>query len=212
MNLELPISKSQSDKAVSFLKSNFGEKIKQAVEGTPFTIDHICGIACQETAYVWAVKGKDGKDWIDKFDIKTMLERCVFDASGDIQGATRNAFPKNTQAFRAEYGNTFTNMLIAEANKTRAIRGFNAAQIVYKGYGIFQYDLQAVVRDRAFFEQKQWYNFDDCLKNCIGELKIKYALRKDIWASLKAYNGAGLRATNYANNVTQFTDWSKNIA
>jgi hypothetical protein len=87
------------------------------------------------TAYFWL-------NFIDKKSVADVLARCVLDASGDYPGTERSAFPKNTHAFTAKYGDAFANMLIAEANATRKWRGFGPAAWVYKGYGLFQFDLQ----------------------------------------------------------------------
>lgn len=51
---------------------------------------------------------------------------------------------------RQRYGDQFTQMLIDEANETRALRGFGPKDWVYKGYGIYQYDLQHVPGNEAF--------------------------------------------------------------
>lgn len=51
--MSLPITKEQALKAVTWIKSNFKNDIAAAVLNTPFSVDHICGIACQETAYFW---------------------------------------------------------------------------------------------------------------------------------------------------------------
>lgn len=205
-NAELPISKAQAQKAVGWLELNFGEAIKKAVIGTPFKAEYIYGIACQETAYKWLL-------WIDKYSPTTVLARCVFDASGDMPNTSRSAFPKNKQAFIDKYGSDFTNLLIKESNLQRAMpqpnypKGFQPAPFLYKGYGIFQYDLQAVVTDEIFFKEKQWYSFDECLKRVMKELNGKYAITKDIYKSIRAYNGSGVAAENYAKNVMQFTQW-----
>jgi hypothetical protein len=51
--MSLPITKDQAHKVARWMKSNFGAAIQTAVSGTPFSLDLICGIACQETAYFW---------------------------------------------------------------------------------------------------------------------------------------------------------------
>jgi hypothetical protein len=105
------------------MKSNFIHPIEEAVSGTPFSTDLICAIACQETAYFWL-------SFIKNLTVDGVLARCVLDASGDYPNTRRSAFPKNTQAFQARYGETFTQMLIEEANKTRQLRGFGPQQWV----------------------------------------------------------------------------------
>jgi hypothetical protein len=88
---DAPISPRDATKAISWLKKNFEKQIAAAVEGTHYSVDHICGIACQETAYFWL----------------------------RLPNTTRKAFPCDTKAFRKEYGDERTEALIEEANKTR---------------------------------------------------------------------------------------------
>lgn len=202
--MSLPITRDQAYKAVSWMKTNFHVEIAAAVQDTPFSIDHICGIGCQETAYFWL-------SFIDKHSVPEVLARCVLDASGDFPDTHRSAFPKNTSVFRTRYGDEFTHMLIAEANITRHMRGFGEKNWVYKGYGLFQYDLQYVTTDQSFFENKKWYHFSDCLSNAMKELKKKWTIHNDLWKSIKAYNGRGNSATEYANNVIQYTSYSKEV-
>lgn len=204
--MSLPISKSQAITCSNWLKTNFQDKIIPAVNGTPYSLELICGIFCQETAYKVQL-------WIDGFDVNTILARCVFDASGDFPGTTRNAFPKNVTEFHDKYGNELTDMLISEGNKQRkmpqqdAPNGYkNDSHFLYKGYGIFQYDIQAIQTDYDFFAQKQWYIFDNCLDRLIRELNSK--MKDNLWQAVKSYNGSGEAATEYANNVMQFAEYA----
>ena len=208
--MELPISRKQAVQASRWLKDNFGTKINAAVQGTAFTIDHVCGIACQETAYRWL-------GWLDDgLSIGDILGACVLDGSGDVKDSTRSAFPKNTAAFRARYGDTFTNLLIAEGNKMRRLMGWGPVNWIYKGYGIFQYDLQFVKEDEAYFRERKWHDFDVCLRMLMGELKTTWAWvqvnhsgkskAERIRLAIRKYNGAGPRAEAYSHNVIFFTE------
>ncbi len=197
---ELPVTQSQCLKVAQWMQLHFGDICEAAVQGTPFTKELLYAIACQESA-IYFMK------WINDHTPGEVLGRCVFDASGDANG-DRSAFPKNTAAFIAKYGQQAANELIAEANKTRALRGWGPKQWVYAGYGIFQYDIQAIVTDEAFFTQKLWYGIDACVDRAMRELKTKWrAHPNDLFETVKAYNGRGQRAENYANNVMQFLDW-----
>ena len=195
--MDLPISKKQAQKAALWLKKNFGSEIKKVVKDTHFSIDIVCGIACQETAYFWVSR-------TGKLTVGEILARCVLNASGDVQGKPRKPFPKNTAAFREKYGDVFTEMLIEEANQTRALRGFKSATIVYKGYGIFQYDLQKVTSDEDFFRLKKWYEFPECLMRLMRELKEKFEAQGTVKEAIRAYNGSGQAAEEYAENVLEF--------
>lgn len=195
---ELPISANQARRATEWLMTNFGPTITQAVGSTAFKKKHLCAIACQETAFVWV-------GWIRTRSVQEIVERCVFDASGDASGTSRSAFPRNTAAFRERFGAALTNMLISEANLTRAMRGFGSKTWVYKGYGIFQYDLQHIDPDEEFFREKHWYDFRTCIKKAMTELKAKHAQTGDLWQAIKRYNGSGARAEQYMRNVKAFT-------
>lgn len=205
MPSDLPLNEKQARQATGWLVRNFGPEMRAAIESTPavpFGVDLLCGIVCQETAYAWL-------RFVDQLTPARVLARCVYDASGDAAGTTRTAFPKNTAAFRNRYGDAFTDMLIGEANETRALRGMAPKGWVYKGYGIFQYDLQYVATDEAFFRNRLWRSFDECLKRAMRELMTKYAAKGELWAAVKAYNGTGPRAERYKENVKIFTAWAK---
>lgn len=196
---KLPISSAQTVRVAQWMIANFDTQLRASIAGTPLKRKHLCGIVCQETAYVWL-------GWTKKYDVSTILARCVFDASGDAAAAPRSAFPKNTAAFRAKYGDPFSQMLIDEANATRRMRGYPPKEWVYKGYGLFQYDLQKVTTDETFFSKKQWYSFDTCLGRAIQELIQKFNDTRDIWKAIERYNGSGPKAVQYRENVREFTE------
>ena len=199
-NLELPLTRAQCLTCARWMNTNFGEKFSKAVTGTPFSKELLFAIACQETAIYW-------QKWIATQPKEEILGRCVFDASGDVNH-TRMAFPKDTPAFIKAYGNAIADELIAEANKTRAWHGWGPKQWVYAGYGIFQYDLQHIKTDEAFFTEKKWYSMDECLVKVMLELNTKWKkFPNDLFKTVKAYNGSGIRAEHYAQNVFQFMDW-----
>ena len=196
----LPLSHTKCLLTADWLELHYSAQCEAATQDTPFTKELLYAIACQETAIYFY-------DWSKDHTPDEVLGRCVFDASGDVNG-TRRAFPKNTAAFIEKYGQEIANMLIEEANKTRAMRGFGPKQWVYAGYGLFQYDIQAILTDEAFFLQKQWYQMDHCLEKVMKELKSKWAAHpNDLFNTIRAYNGSGPRAENYANNVLTFLDW-----
>jgi len=206
---DMPLSQSNCIKCVAWMRQNFETKVIAAVENTPFEKELIYAIACQETAQRWAL-------WIDGFDAATVLQKCVFDASGDFPDTSRSAFPRNKAELVAEFGNEITQMLIDEGNKMRAMpqpgnpHGYGPAGYLYKGYGIFQYDLQFIKEDKKFFVEKQWYSIDECLARAIKELASKWSKHPDdLFHTVKAYNGGGDRAEQYAWRVSQFYTWIK---
>ena len=211
----LPITKKQCQRATKWIKSNFGEEVSHAVRGTPFSEDNICAIICQETAYFWL-------QFLDTLSVDDILKRCILDASGDSLSnnkfkrllgirTKRSAFPKNTNEFRKKYGIEKTNILIEEANRTKMLRGMGSEKWVYKGYGIFQYDLQYVQNDPDFFFQKQWYDFATCLKKVMMELEEKFRLTKNVKKAIEKYNGSGPKAREYAENVMLYTQYCEEI-
>jgi hypothetical protein len=211
---ELPLNRTQCLKAAGWLKQNFEEKINNAVKDTPFDKELIYAIACQETAFKWLL-------WIDKdkFSAATILERCVFDASGDFPDTHRSAFPRNKKALLDEFGPEITQMLVDEGNKMRAMPqpgspdGWSKADFLYKGYGIFQYDLQFIKEDKKFFTEKGWASIDECIKRALKELKTKFSQTGgNMFKTVKAYNGSGDRAEHYAQNVSQFYTWIKAVS
>lgn len=199
---DIPINQKQCDTCTNWMREHFADPFTKAVADTPFDVDLLYAIACQETAVYWL-------SWINDHTADEILARCVFDASGDVDH-NRSAFPKNTADFIGRFGHKAADLLIAEANATRALRGFGPKQWVYAGYGIFQYDLQYYIPDPDFFKLKQWYSIDNCLDRALKELKEKWAAHpNDLFATVKAYNGSGPAAENYANCVLQFLNWIK---
>lgn len=202
-------------KATRWLMQNFGDKLRSVGADTPFDAALLCAIVCQETAYFWVPLLESLETRPEYRDspgelADLLVARCVLDASGDYPGTSRGAFPRNTAAFRERYGNDFTAMLIDEANQTRKLRGFSPKEWVYKGYGIFQNDLQAVVENESFFRDREWYDFDRCVSRCVEELKEKYRIvGQDLWEAVRAYNGSGASARQYRDNVRQYYVWTK---
>jgi hypothetical protein len=195
-----PLNQAQAQKAKRWMMQNFGPAITASAVA-PFDADLVCAIACKETANVWL-------GWTDQMSADDLLARCVFDASGDFPGTSRSAFPQNTAAFRAGFGDDLTDDLIAEANRARALRKFPPAQWVYKGYGIFQYDLQHIQTDEAFFRDKLWRQMDQCLDRLFRELSRKLTdAGGDVPDAIRRYNGSGPRATEYMAHVLLMRSW-----
>jgi subtilisin family serine protease len=174
--------------------ANFGSQLSDAVKTTPLSVPLLCAIACREAGAYWL-------PLTTHMTAAQVLGLCVYDASGDYLGTTRSAFPTNRAQFQLAYGATFTNMLVDEANKARAARGLAPGQYLYKGYGIFQYDLQFVRSDQNFFQSKLWYDFTECVSRAVAELKENYAKFGDVQEAVRAYNGSGPSAEQYAQDV-----------
>lgn len=188
-----------------WLIGNFRSELTDAVRSTPFTVPLLCAVACREAGIYWLPLTPNRS-------AAEILGLCIYDASGDVANAPRRVFPTNTAEFRLAYGDAFTNMLIAETNKARAARGYAPASMVYKGYGIFQYDLQYVRPDEAFFREKQWYSFRACVERAVSELTAKYQITGDIREAVRAYNGSGPRAEQYARDVMRLLPYCEEAA
>lgn len=203
MPRELPISLPQARRATRWLMTHFGGSLRDATAGTPFSPALLCAIACQETAYFWLSLATRADDPVSPDEV---VARCVLDASGDVPGTSRGAFPRNTDAFYDRYDRAFGDMLVREANATRALRGLGPKPWIYKGYGIFQYDLQFVVEDEGYFRFRQWRDFEVCLGRVMRELTTIHRRNGgDLWETVRAYNGGGQAARNYRDNVREFT-------
>jgi hypothetical protein len=201
--MSLPINDKQAVVAIKYSDGNWGVPIKDRVT-EPFTEHHIYGILCQETAYFWL-------NYIQRITPDKVSARCVLDGSGDVAGTSRNAFPRNTEAFRRHFGDDFTELLIREGNKSRLLRGMKPWGKLYKGYGPFQYDLQYSLTDEVFFKERRWYDVSKCVDKCLGELEVKYKHQGNVPQAIRAYNGSGPRAEQYAKNVLYYAALSQRV-
>jgi hypothetical protein len=200
---DLPVSRPQALRARDWLLRNFGPQIEAAVTGTPLDTDLVAAIACKETANIWL-------QWIDRLGPEQVLARCVFDGSGDVPGTSRRAFPPNAAAFRASVGDALTDALIDEANETRKLRGYGPQRWLYKGYGLFQYDLQHFQTDPGFFRERQWRSFDSCMDRYMREMRDKLrAANGDLPDAVRRYNGSGPKAEEYREHVMFIYGWLK---
>ena len=188
-----------------WIMQNFGPQLDKAVRGTPFSSALLCAIACREAGIYWLPLTANRS-------AAEVLRLCVYDASGDVAGALRSAPPRNTADFRARFGEQFTNELITAANHARIARGLEPSNIVYKGYGIFQYDLQYVFSDEVFFRKELWHEFDECVARAVRELVSKFKAYGDIRETVRAYNGSGAKAERYANDVMRLLPYCERAA
>lgn len=202
--MPLPISITQAKAVAKWLKTNFAAEMAAAAPNAPVDSNLLCAIACQEAACYWL-------EWTTRYTPAQIVAHCVFDASGDVPSAPRSAKPKNTAQCRKDLGAAFTDDMIAEANAMRKMRGMKPAQIVYKGYGIFQYDLQFAYSDFDFFKSHKWRSFSECATRAAKELSANYAKYKDLRTAVRAYNGKGAKAEQYADNVMEFLAACKTV-
>ena len=161
-------------KDILWFKQQFHTKIEAAIQGTPFTLDMLVALACQETGEIWPILRKR------PLTVDQILELCVGDTLDSSGG--RGAFPKTKADLVAKpNGEQMFNLarqaLVDMAQHIDSYKpAATRANKFCHGFGIFQYDIQFFLEEPDYFLQKRYANFDICLQKCIGELK--HALKK----------------------------------
>jgi hypothetical protein len=161
-----------------WFKQNFHAKIEPALQGTPFTLDLLTALACQESGSIWPILRKKN------LPLDRILELCVGDT---LDG--RSVFPRS----RAELESVNRgDQMFAIAHKalvdmSQFVPGFGGVaknkNKFCHGYGIFQFDIQHFKTDPEYFLEKRYADFDHCLSNA---LRILQAGRKGIGFQNKA--------------------------
>ncbi|HEY5724047.1 MAG TPA: SH3 domain-containing protein [Allosphingosinicella sp.] len=154
---------------IAWFKSTYGEAMKKGVKGTPFTVDMLTAIACQETGSIWGVLRK--KDLTPE----QIAELCVGDTLDDTGG--RKAFPKNKAALLAhprgdemfKVGNEALKTMAKVVTEYKGAAG-NPNKFCH-GYGVFQFDIQFFKDDPDYFLERKWATFEGSLSRAVGELK-----------------------------------------
>ena len=155
---------------IRWFKQTFREKIDAALQGTPFTLDFLTALACQETGEVWPILRK--RD----LSLDRIVELCVGDT---FDAPNRSAFPRNKAALVAVTNPPGQRMFEVARKALVDIAQFidsykGAASNPNKfchGYGIFQFDLQFFDKDPNYFLNKEYADFDKCLARALGELQ-----------------------------------------
>jgi hypothetical protein len=156
---------------IRWLKQQFSIQIKAALTGTPFDVDMIAALACQETGEVWPILRKK------QLPLQRILALCVgdtIDFRGPGQG--RQAFPRNKDALIAvsngeqmfEIARTALEEMAAFIPNYRSASA-NPRKFCH-GFGMFQRDLQFFKEDPDYFLERRYENFSDTLDQCLGEL------------------------------------------
>jgi hypothetical protein len=150
-----------------WFKQQFHEKINAAVVNTPFSLDFMTALACQETGEVWPKLRK--KD----LSVDRILDLCVGDT---IDG--RSAFPRSkAELVAAPNGQKMFDIARAAlVDMAQFITDYQkVAQNPDKfchGFGIFQYDIQFFKNeDPDYFLQRRYTSFDASLGKALSELK-----------------------------------------
>jgi hypothetical protein len=159
-------------KDILWFKQQFRTEIEAALHGTPFTLDMLAAVACQETGHIWSTLRKTD------LSVDRILELCVGDTiDAKPGGGGRRAFPKNKSELiaRPDGQEMFGIARQALLDMAQFIPGFKGAvknpNKFCHGYGIFQFDLQFFKTEPPYFLQKHYAVFVDCLAKAIGELR-----------------------------------------
>jgi hypothetical protein len=155
---------------IRWFKSHFADRIRAAIRGTPYSLDFLVAIACQETGEIWPALRRKGLAEAD------ILALCV----GDILDApNRSAFPRNKAELIGYPGGdrmfeVARAAFVAMATHIRSYRPYiDKPNKFAHGYGIFQRDLQFFKEDPAYFLERRYADFDASLANALHELEAQ---------------------------------------
>lgn len=156
---------------IAWFKQQFSTQINAELAGTPFDVDMITAIACQETGEVWPILRT-------KLPVDRVVALCVGDTI-DFQGPGkgRQAFPRNKDALVAVPNGEqmFDVARKALEDMSAVIKSYQKAASnpnkFCHGFGVFQRDIQFFKDDPDYFLQRRYENFSDTLAQCLGELK-----------------------------------------
>lgn len=185
---------------IRWFKQQFHREIEAAVQGTPFTLDLVTAVACQETGFIWSTLRKKN------LPISRVLELCVGDVLDESRG--RKAFPKTKALLLAKPNGQrmFDIARKALEDMSQFIGGYQSAvanpEKFCHGFGIFQYDLQFFLSDPDYFLEKRYTDFNVCVKRCVGELRN--AMRRNGWQSKTALTDYEMACVAIAYNAGRF--------
>ena len=151
---------------MKWFKDNFHAEVEAAIAGTPFTLDLMVALACQETGDVWPILRKK------PLTVDQVVALCVGDTLDSDKG--RNAFPRNKAELLAfpRGDKMFAVARKALEDMAQHIPGFpvsNPNKFCH-GFGMFQLDLQFFKQDPDYFLDKRYEKFSETLRKAIGEL------------------------------------------
>jgi hypothetical protein len=157
---------------IAWFKGQFQRELEAALAGTPFDVDMLVAIACQETGHIWSRLRKKS------FTRAQILALCVGDTI-DFRGPGRGrqAFPKTKAALIAKPNGQemFDIARKALVDMAPHVPGFEGAVAnpnkFCHGFGLFQRDLQFFLPDPNYFLGRKYENFEDTLAQCLDELR-----------------------------------------
>jgi peptidoglycan hydrolase-like protein with peptidoglycan-binding domain len=155
---------------IRWFKEQFHTEIESAVSGTPFDLDMLTALACQETGEIWPILRKK-----PELTVAQIVELCVGDTLDSDRG--RRAFPKTkAELVAAPNGQAMFRIarkaLVDMAAHIRSYRAAarNPTKFVH-GFGVWQYDLQFFKTDPQYFLEKRYALFGETLKKALEELR-----------------------------------------
>lgn len=217
---------------IRWFKEQFSSEIKAAIQGTPFSVDFLTALACQETGEIWPILRRKG------LSRARILELCVGDTLDANKG--RHAFPQ-TKADLVAKPNGQRMFDIARQgllDMAEHITSYQAAASMPNkfchGFGIFQYDLQFFLQEPDYFLEKRYADFNVCIRKALSELrsaakKIGFADRttlsdREMAFVAIAYNTGGFKASKglkqgyrppggkfYGEQIFEFLELSKTV-
>ena len=158
---------------IKWFKENFHVEVERAIAGTPFTLDLLVALACQETGDVWPILRRK-----PQLTLERIVALCVGDTI-DFKppNGGRKAFPRNKAALLAvsRGDEMFVVARQALVEMGQLIPGFpvSTQSKFCRGFGMFQLDLQFFKEDPDYFLEKRYEKFSETLGRCIGELTDK---------------------------------------
>ena len=157
---------------IGWFKQQFGSQIERELVGTPFDLDMIVAIACQETGYIWSTLRKKN------LPLERILALCVgdtIDYKAPHKG--RQAFPLNKSDLLTRPNGQLMFEIARKALEDMAVYITSYRDAVDNpkkfchGFGVFQRDLQFFKVDPDYFLERHYESFSDTLSHCLSELR-----------------------------------------
>jgi len=157
---------------IAWFKATFAARLQAAVAATPFSVDFLVALACQETGEVWPLLRRAG------LDEATLLALCVGDTL-DASGG-RSAFPRDRAALEAapngpqmfQIARQSLEQMAQYVPEYRRVAERNGDKFCH-GFGLFQRDLQFFRTDPQYFLQRRYAHFQDTLALALAELQTQ---------------------------------------
>ncbi|MGV1013719.1 MAG: hypothetical protein ACOYB4_01970 [Methyloceanibacter sp.] len=155
---------------IRWFKRHFHRDIEAAIAGTPFDLDMMTALACQETGEIWSTLRKK-----PELSVRQVVALCVGDTLDQDRG--RRAFPRTKAHLIAKPNgqrmfDIARQALVDMAAHVRSYRGAATRSNKFvHGFGIWQYDLQFFLVEPQYFLSKHYEKFDETLGKAVEELK-----------------------------------------